>query len=131
MQQRKAEIDAMIRKYSTGLFGNPNGIVTNGANEYETRSSGAIVLLTGTTGSLGSFLLAQLLENPMVERVYALNRPSGSASVAERQRSAFVDKTLPLGLLDSGKLVYIEADVSQDNCGLTSSVYDEVGISIC
>ena len=127
MRQYEAAIDAMIYKYSTDLLGNANGIVANGVIGHETLSSGAVVLLTGTTGGLGSFLLAQLLENPVVERVYALNRPSTSASIAERQRSAFVDKTLPANLLDAEKLVYIEADASQDNCGLASSVYDEVG----
>jgi hypothetical protein len=50
---------------------------------------------------LGSFLLVQLLENPVVERVYALNRPSASVSIAERQASAFVDKALPVDLGNS------------------------------
>ncbi|KAF8550861.1 hypothetical protein OG21DRAFT_1524837 [Imleria badia] len=77
----------------------------------------AIVLLTGTTGGLGSFFLAQLLENPVVERVYA--------SIAERQKSGFVDKALPVDILNSAKLAYMEVDASQDNCGLTSAVYDE------
>lgn len=126
IQQRKAAMDAMIHKYSTDLLGNPDVVVTNGVIDDATRSAGAVVLLTGTTGGLGSFLLAQLLENPVVERVYALNRPRASTSVAERQRSAFVDKALPVHLLNSEKLVYIEADVSQDDCGLTLSTYDEV-----
>jgi len=108
------------------LLGNPEGIVADDVTNYETRSAGAVVLVTGTTGGLGSFLLAQLLENPVVERVYALNRPSAFASITERQRSAFVDKALPLHLLSSEKLVYIETDVSQENCGLASSIYDEV-----
>lgn len=126
IQQRQTAIDAMIHKYSMDLLGNPDGIVADGVANYETWSAGAVVLVTGTTGGLGSFLLAQLLENPAVERVYALNRPSAFASIAERQRSAFVDKALPVNLLSSEKLVYIETDASQENCGLTSSIYVEV-----
>ena len=108
VKQRKAAIDTMIHKYSTDLLGNPNGIVASGVIGDETRSAGAVVLLTGTTGGLGSFLLVQLLENPMVGGVYALNRPSISASIAERQRSVFADRALPVNLLNSRKLIYIE-----------------------
>ncbi|KAH0828784.1 acetyl-CoA synthetase-like protein [Lanmaoa asiatica] len=131
IQQRKAAIEAMIHKYSMDLLGNPDGIIAdNGVIDHKMQSAGTVVLLTGTTGGLGSFLLAQLLENPVVEKVYALNRPSASVSIAERQRSAFVDKALPFNLLSSGKLVYIEADVSQDSCGLTSSIYNELRNSV-
>lgn len=42
------------------------------------------VLLTGSTGSLGSALLSELVSCPDVEVVYALNR-SGTRSVRERQ----------------------------------------------
>jgi hypothetical protein len=67
-----------------------------------------------------------MLENSSVERVYALNRPSSSTPIAERQRSAFLDRGLPVDLLSSSKLVYVEAEASQDKCGLPSALYDEV-----
>ena len=122
-QQHIAAINAMIEKHSSGLPGPPvlvNGILRNG-----TRPTRSVVLLTGSTGGLGSFLLAQLIENPTVEKVYALNRPSSTPS-AERQRSAFIGKGLSVGLLKSDKLVYVEADASQDMCGLSPALYEEV-----
>lgn len=122
-QQHITAINAMINKYSTGLprpAVSENGILQNGT--YPAR---AVVLLTGSTGGLGSFLLAQLIENPAVEKVYAFNRPSSTPSTV-RQRSSFVDKGLSVDLLKSDKLMYIEADASQDKCGLSPVLYEEV-----
>lgn len=122
-EQHIAAIDAMIEKHISGL---PRpAVLVNGALQNGTRPAGSIVLLTGSTGGLGSFLLVQLIENPVVERVYAFNRPSSTSS-AERQRSSFISKGLSVDLLKSDKLVYVEADASQDKCGLSHSLYEEV-----
>ena len=114
----------MIEKYSVGL-----GSATLPVNGIVSHPAGVVVLLTGSTGGLGSFLLSQLLENTRVERVYALNRPSSSASIEERQSSAFVDKGLSVDLLSSGKLVYVEADASRDKCGISAKLYEEVWVT--
>ncbi|KAF9235375.1 putative nonribosomal peptide synthetase [Melanogaster broomeanus] len=125
-EQQITAMNAMIEKYAFGLNGTVDGIPINGATNGETYP--AVVLLTGSTGGLGSFLLSRLLENPMVERVYALNRPSSSTAIEERQRLAFLDRGLSVDLLCSSKLVYVEADASQDRCGLSSALYDEARI---
>ena len=122
-QQHIAAMNAMIEKYSVGLSRSAHLPVVNGAASHP---NGEVVLLTGSTGGLGSFLLSQLLENPTVERVYALNRPSSSTLIEERQSSAFVDKGLSVNLLSSGKLVHIEADASRDNCGFSPESYEQV-----
>ncbi|KAG8683147.1 hypothetical protein FRC09_016263, partial [Ceratobasidium sp. 395] len=57
------------------------------------------VVVTGTTGALGSHLLAQLLENDGVEKVWALNRKSKDTK--EKQISSFKDKLLDIELLNS------------------------------
>ncbi|KAF9238227.1 acetyl-CoA synthetase-like protein [Melanogaster broomeanus] len=128
-EQHITAMNAMIEKYSFGLNDTAEGVRTNGATNGDTHGR-AVVLLTGSTGGLGSFLLSQLLENPMVERVYALNRPSSSTSIEERQISAFLDRGLSVDLLRSSKLVYVEADASQDRCGLSAALYDEIRGSI-
>ncbi|KIJ62359.1 hypothetical protein HYDPIDRAFT_114895 [Hydnomerulius pinastri MD-312] len=127
--QHRRAINAMIEKYSTGLNGPSDGLLDDGRV-----NSGPIeptvVLLTGSTGGLGSFLLAQLLESPAVERVYALNRPSSTSSIDQRQKSAFLDRALPDDLLISKKLIHIQADASQDKCGLPPALYEEVRNSV-
>ncbi|KAF9238231.1 putative nonribosomal peptide synthetase, partial [Melanogaster broomeanus] len=125
-EQHITAMNAMIEKYGFGLNDTAEGVRTNGATNGDTHDC-AVVLLTGSTGGLGSFLLSQLLENPMVERVYALNRPS-STSIEKRQRSAFLDRDLSVDLLRSSKLVYVEADASQARCGLLAALYDEARI---
>ena len=126
-QQHVATMNAMIEKYSVGLSGSVTlPVVNDMTNGMVSHPTGAVVLLTGSTGALGSFLLSQLLGHPRVERVYACNRPSSSTSIEERQSSAFVDKGLSADLLSSGKLVYVEVDASRDKCGFSPELYAEV-----
>ncbi|KIJ16100.1 hypothetical protein PAXINDRAFT_11143, partial [Paxillus involutus ATCC 200175] len=128
-EQHQRVINAMVDKYSIGLNGPADGVLDDSGIAGKSIEP-AVVLLTGSTGGLGSFLLAQLLESPVVQRVYALNRPSSTASIDQRQNSAFFDRGLPTDLLDSKKLVYIVADASEERCGLPSALYDEVRDSI-
>lgn len=125
----KQEIEDMIEKYSSG-FGDKVSYVgasssrrTNG-----TFSNGHVVLLTGSTGGLGSYLLASLLNNKDVTVVYAFNRPSKTGTIKQRQRAAFEDRGLETALLESEKLVYVEGDTAQQTLGLTSQLYEEVKV---
>ncbi|KAI9573098.1 putative non-ribosomal peptide synthetase [Boletus coccyginus] len=86
IEQHKKAINTMISKYSS--------------------VKPALVLLTGPTGGLGSFLLSELLRSSAVLRVFAFNRPSSSKLIMERQKAAFRDRGLELNLLDSDKLVF-------------------------
>ncbi|KAJ1302971.1 hypothetical protein OPQ81_003262 [Rhizoctonia solani] len=83
------------------------------------------VVVTGTTGGLGSHLLAQLLENDRVERVWAMNRKSSKGN-KEREAASFEDKQLDLDLLKSNKLVFLDTDLEDPNLGLSNEVYDEI-----
>ena len=116
----KAEIERMIEKYSTGL---QSTIPSTPA----TRNKGHVVLITGSTGGLGSYILASLLIRKDVIRVYALNRRSKTTTSAARQRSGFEDRGLDINLLESQQLVYVDGDTSQEQLGLDRSLYEEVG----
>lgn len=122
IEQHKLAIHTMVDRYSVGLEGPVDGVLPNSQ-----LIEPAVVLLTGSTGGLGSFLLSELLKSPVVQRVYAFNRPSSTKSIAERQKSAFEDRGLQLDLLESDKLVYVEANASLQKCGLSSAQYEEVG----
>ena len=114
----KAEIERMMEKYSSGLGGNV-------ANE------GHVILITGSTGGLGSYILASLLSRKDVNRVYALNRRSKTSTSTARQRSGFEDRGLDTNLLESQRLVYVDGDTSQEQLGLDRSLYEEVSFSGC
>jgi hypothetical protein len=85
-----------------------------------------VYLLTGTTGCLGSNMLAQLLEAPATTRVYAFNRSSKTATLRARQLSSFKKRGLNTDLLSSEKLVYVEGDLSAPGFALDHKLYGEV-----
>lgn len=87
------------------------------------------VLITGTTGGLGSHLLAVLLESDRVERVWAVNRKS-VGGIAERQKAAFEDKMLDSGLLGSPKLIMLEGELGDKMLGLEKNAYQEVSVCV-
>ncbi|KZT20596.1 acetyl-CoA synthetase-like protein [Neolentinus lepideus HHB14362 ss-1] len=84
------------------------------------------VLITGTTGGLGSYMLWMLLGDEKVERVYAFNRKSSRATLAERQKVAFKERGLPANILESRKLVLVEGEESNNQLGLASALYEEL-----
>lgn len=86
------------------------------------------IVVTGTTGAVGSYLLAGLLENDKVETVWAFNRKSKEGLMA-RQKASFEEKMLDVSLLESTKLVMLEGNLESVNFGLQEDVYHRVRIA--
>ncbi|KAI6125333.1 putative nonribosomal peptide synthetase [Pisolithus croceorrhizus] len=122
----KAEIEHMIEKYSSGLPGER----IDDTPSREDRNDPPVVLITGSTGALGSYILASLLQREDVARIYVLNRRSKTTTPQERQLSTFQDRGLDTVLLESKKLVYAEGDTSQENLGLEDKTYAEIRDSV-
>lgn len=117
---RIASMRAMVAKYTADFPARTTG--SNGP-----KPGKDVVVVTGTTGSLGSHLLAQLAAKTEVSRVYAMNRTSrNQVSLRERQESTLVDRGLDASILDSGKVVLLEGDLTKPNWGLPESTYKEV-----
>lgn len=88
------------------------------------------VVITGTTGSLGSFLLDQLLRRASVARVYCLNRKSDEDTV-DRQLHGFRDKGIDTTLLEeaNGKRAFFyDVDLSLPDLGLAKEDYEKVSV---
>jgi FlaA1/EpsC-like NDP-sugar epimerase len=83
------------------------------------------VLVTGTTGAIGSAVLAELAKSTKVARVYALNR-KGTTLLAERQKKALEDRGLDPAIADSPDVVLVEADLAQPNLGVSKELLEEV-----
>ena len=110
------QIETMIAQYS-----NPWPTVNGNAEP------GTVVLLTGSTGNIGSHILEALLRDPRILRIYAYNRPSPrQVSLLDRHRERFEDKGFDKALLFSEKLKFLEGDASRNNLGLSSLVFNEV-----
>lgn len=76
------------------------------------------VVLTGSSGFLGSYILSALLARDDVKTVYCLNRtPGGQAS----QISSFQAKGLPE--LQTSRVIFLQANLAEPNLGLTADEY--------
>ena len=91
---------------------------------------GEVVLLTGSTGGLGSQLLSHLVSLPSVSHVYALNRRAGDGlkSLRERQVEALASRGLDIGIVGSPKVTLVEGDTAARDFGIDHSLYEEVSL---
>ncbi|KAJ6473938.1 putative aminoadipate reductase [Mycena vulgaris] len=119
---RESEMETLIAKYSCSGIAGPEAFAPS-------PSESVVVLLTGSTGNLGSQILASLLMDNRVLKIYAFNRPSGRP-IADRHVGIFNRRGLDTLLLASPKLVYVEGEADQDNLGLKSALYQEMRTSI-
>ncbi|KAL6853214.1 NRPS-like enzyme [Trichoderma novae-zelandiae] len=112
-QQIKAMQD-IVSKYTQDLpQRNPSQADPNDTDQ--------TVILTGSTGSLGSYILDQLISSPRVSRVYALNR--GDDGGLSRQKTANSSRSLSLNF---GKVEFIGVDLSKPKFGLGDAKYTEL-----
>ncbi|KAI0926228.1 putative NRPS-like protein biosynthetic cluster [Taiwanofungus camphoratus] len=124
LSARTDAMRAMVARYS-GDF------PAHQAGSGRPKASEDVVLVTGTTGSLGCHLLSRLASDPEVGRVYAFNRASRDLkAVGERQRLALIDRGLDAGVLESKKVVVLEGDLTAVNFGLAETTYKELHQSV-
>jgi nucleoside-diphosphate-sugar epimerase len=83
------------------------------------------VIITGTTGNLGCYLLHSFASSSEVGRVYALNR-AAKIDLQSRQRDALVDRGIDASFLDSEKVELVEADLAQSGMGISQELLSEV-----
>ncbi|EGN93439.1 hypothetical protein SERLA73DRAFT_172085 [Serpula lacrymans var. lacrymans S7.3] len=100
-------------------------------NRTVTSSGRSTVLLTGSTGALGCYLLVGLLSHPNVSRVYALNRGHHDGkTLVQRQEEALLNFGLDVGALDSDNVVLCEGDPASEFFNLSSALYEEMQRSV-
>ena len=90
-----------------------------------TNHSPRIVLLTGSTGSLGSYVLDVLLAEPLVSHVFCLDRSLDSGTVQEKR-----NRLSGLTTNFSNRVTFLHADLSQPNLGLPISKYETIRQSV-
>ncbi|KAI1393089.1 uncharacterized protein F4822DRAFT_150180 [Hypoxylon trugodes] len=81
------------------------------------------ILLTGSTGTLGTSILYALLDRPNVGHVYCLNRATDGGLEAQHKR--FVAAGLDTIVLGS-HVTFLQADRAAPGLGLEASAYDEL-----
>ncbi|KAJ7761118.1 putative aminoadipate reductase [Mycena metata] len=117
LESTSITIQAMVDKYS--LLLHPR------IAESVTVLTTPAVILTGSTGTLGSQLLASLLSRDEVGSIYCFNRPSNTGeTLAERQNAAFRKLGLDVDLLKSTRVQLCLVDFSNPNMGLGSETLE-------
>lgn len=105
-------------------------IATNGcAKNGEQEPTGRTILLTGSTGSLGCYLLVALLAQPDVKKVICLNR---GVDAKARQVKALESRRLPPLPLQSAqnghqassdRVVFLQGELDKERLGLSHDDY--------
>ncbi|THV07008.1 acetyl-CoA synthetase-like protein [Dendrothele bispora CBS 962.96] len=116
-KQKVKIMEAMVVKYSNGL---PSLNIQQRGDR--------VILVTGTTGALGCHLLTTLLADGEVSRIYALNRKRESFTPLERQIQAFTEREIDTEQMRTcgNKLVVLDADLTQDDFGIDSNIYEDI-----
>ncbi|KAJ5604420.1 hypothetical protein N7510_009574 [Penicillium lagena] len=112
-ESSESDIDEIIRQYSLSIQGK------------------SIVLLTGSTGNLGSSLLAHFIASPTVEKIICLNRRpadplTGQIDLLQRQLNIAESKGVSIGLKMASKIEIIPCDPTADLFGLSLKVYTQL-----
>ncbi|KAF4201232.1 hypothetical protein CNMCM8927_001880 [Aspergillus lentulus] len=82
------------------------------------------VILTGSTGSLGTYILSGLLNDPKVAKVYCFNR---AADAGTRQQQGFAEKGLDASSLkDPSKVEFLHVSFGDKNFGLGDAMYSKL-----
>ncbi|KAF9650882.1 hypothetical protein BDM02DRAFT_3185038 [Thelephora ganbajun] len=87
-----------------------------------------IVVITGTSGSVGSSVLVDCLKCPDVKHIYALNRPA--ADPVKAQKAAFAKRGFDPSLVDTPKLTLLNADLATGDLGIGESLLEELRTTV-
>ena len=114
-ESRSEKLASLVRKYTSDL--------PDITSKVERDDNLCTVLLTGSTGSLGTYILNTLASDPTIGRIYCLNRSDDSEA---RQRASFESKGLQLGEGIAAKMVFLRARLNEKYLGVESAVYNEM-----
>ncbi|ORY70408.1 nonribosomal peptide synthetase [Pseudomassariella vexata] len=111
-EEQQHAMQFLYEKYTQNLLPNKKG-------RPNPSDVGQTVVLTGSTGMLGSYLLDQMAHNPLVKKVICLNRAADGG--VKQQAKAMVGRGLDPSY--QGKAEFYHTDLSRSNFGLPRDVY--------
>ncbi|ETS75564.1 hypothetical protein PFICI_12508 [Pestalotiopsis fici W106-1] len=114
----EAEMQALVEKY--------------GDFAPQPQVGGHSVVVTGATGSLGAHIVAKLVKDPTVEKVYCLVRAKDTASALKRTVESMMLRKVyhDLSLSERRKIVSYPSDFSHADLGLDAAAYREISSSL-
>ncbi|KAF7915729.1 uncharacterized protein EAE97_012187 [Botrytis byssoidea] len=90
--------------------------------------TGDYIVLTGSTGSLGAHLVAQLAKMPNVRKIYCLVRGESQADARLRVMSSLRKRSIyhTLELTERQKIIALPSKLSESKLGLTEELYSSI-----
>lgn len=85
-------------------------------------------LLTGSTGSLGVYILSRLMQQESVRTIYCLVRASSVSTALDRVLSSLAERSLPLR--NVSKIVVLPSQIGSEDLGLASNIIDDLKDSL-
>ncbi|KAF9894429.1 hypothetical protein FE257_007932 [Aspergillus nanangensis] len=111
-KQRLETMQTYLDKYCAQI--NEMASSTN-MSKPQSSPSHQTVVLTGSTGAIGSYILDQLLQTPSVAHIYCLNRSSNSEPLQKARNTL---RNLPTAF-PASRVTFLNADLSQPDLGLS------------
>jgi nucleoside-diphosphate-sugar epimerase len=109
----------LIKKYTDDLL--PREITNTD------RSTKHSIILTGSTGSLGSYILSELLDGQDISKVYCIKR---GEDAKEKQIRSFEQKALAINPDFHDRVEFLHAQFGAVNFGLSVSKYNELKAAV-
>ena len=123
LKRKRKKLHDLVEKYTqdfSPLYAGPQLERINDVN-------GAVVLVSGCTGSFGANILGVFAQSPRVQTIYAISRPAKSEpNVVERHKKGLIREGYSTGLLTNGKVRMIEGELHLDEFGLEHELYETV-----
>ena len=115
-QERRQRLNNFFKEYQDKI----DRLRTSPTEVQETDNN--VVVLTGSTGALGSHLLDTLLLASPITHIYCLNRATDSLALQKtRNRSYGLNMQL-----DANRVTFLTADLSQEHLGLRQEIFHKL-----
>ncbi|KAJ8060197.1 hypothetical protein OCU04_010541 [Sclerotinia nivalis] len=123
-ESRLQAINDSLVEYKTildGIAHEDHKTESTDINGVNAASKEKVVILTGSTGALGSYILQTLLTSSTVSHIYCLNRTAGKEPQIKRSQAHGLRTEFP-----SNRVTFLHADLPQKYLGLEREIFAKI-----
>ena len=90
------------------------------------------IVVTGVTGSLGAHIVAKMVSDPTIDKIYCLTRAKSDKDASRRVISSLIQRKVyhNLTLRQRRKLISLSSDLSDGQLGLSQEMYRDIRQSL-
>ncbi|KID70415.1 Male sterility, NAD-binding protein, partial [Metarhizium hybridum] len=127
--QNEGKVMEMLLTTYRGLIQQvPVSPASANSSQSHKEKAGVDVLFTGSTGTVGTYLLHNLLTRHEINHIFCLNRAEDGGQAA--QGKSFAAAGFMKTMLDNGRVTFIKANLQQPQLGLDEATYEHLGAQV-